>query len=406
MENQMTLSDTASQSLGNISANVAVKVAGRLLFVDNIRIFLTILVLLHHLMITYAGSGAWVYIEGRQDTITTIVGAWFCVVNQAFFMSLFLLISAYFVPGAFDRKGAGRFLKDRLIRLGIPLAVYSWVIDPLFVYARLVISGSPHPPLWEFFPGQYFGNYGPLIGAGPLWFIETLLIFSFVYVLWRLLAPTRSAQPIPPAAQAQFPGKLAIALFALLVGVASFLIRLQFPEGWNFETLNLQFPFFAEYIALFVVGLIAYRRNWLLGLPEATGRLGLRIAVILSLSHPLIVVTTGALKDATPFMGGWHWQALVYALWRSCLCVSMCIGLVYFFRRYLDRQSKLADVLSHNAYTAYIIHAPIITVIAYSIRDVALYPLLKWGLAAMVAIPLCFALSGLIRKLPYADRIL
>jgi len=45
-------------------------------------------------------------------------------------MGLFLLISAYFVPGSFDRKGASRFLKDRLIRLGIPMAVYSWVLSP------------------------------------------------------------------------------------------------------------------------------------------------------------------------------------------------------------------------------------------------------------------------------------
>ncbi len=46
----------------------------------------------------------------------------------------------------------------------------------------------------------------------------------------------------------------------------------------NFSLLNLQFPFFifAQYIALFVVGLIAYRRNWLLSLPEATGKLWVR----------------------------------------------------------------------------------------------------------------------------------
>ena len=36
------------------------------------------------------------------------LGGWFCAVNQAYFMGLFLLISAYFVPGSYDRKGAGR----------------------------------------------------------------------------------------------------------------------------------------------------------------------------------------------------------------------------------------------------------------------------------------------------------
>ncbi len=34
------------------------------------------------------------------------------------------------------------------------------------------------------------------------------------------------------------------------------------------------------------------------------------------------------------------------------------------------------------------------------------YPLLKWGLVALVAVPLCFRLSSLVRKLPYTDRVL
>ena len=108
-----------------VAAEAKPKAASRLLFIDNIRVFLTILVLLHHLMITYAGTGSWYYNEGRQDLITKIFGGWFCAIDQAYFMGLFLLVAAYFVPGSYDRKGAWRFVKDRLIRLGIPLAVFS-----------------------------------------------------------------------------------------------------------------------------------------------------------------------------------------------------------------------------------------------------------------------------------------
>ena len=113
-----------------------------------------------------------------------------------------------------------------------------------------------------------------VIGAGPLWFVEVLLIFSLVYALWRRLF--RPNPPVPPVdTESRFPGNAAIALFALLTGVGAFLVRLWFPVGWNFSLLNLQFPFFVLYIALFIVGLIAYRRNWLLGLPDATGKLWL-----------------------------------------------------------------------------------------------------------------------------------
>jgi hypothetical protein len=39
--------------------DVKAKATTRLLFIDNIRVFLTILVILQHLMVTYAGTGRW-----------------------------------------------------------------------------------------------------------------------------------------------------------------------------------------------------------------------------------------------------------------------------------------------------------------------------------------------------------
>ena len=223
------------------------------------RVFLTILVLLHHTMIIYAGSGSFLYTEGRQDTITSVLGNWFCSVNQAYFMSLFLLISAYFVPGSYDRKGAGHFVKDRLIRLGIPLIIYSWIISPLTWAVINYVTQGQVLPWWRYLPGAG----GTLIGDGPLWFVEVLLIFTLVYAAWRRFF--RPKPPVPPVeTDSRFPGNAAIVLFALLTGVGAFLVRLVFPVDWNFSLLNLQLPFFVLYIALFIVGLIAYRRNWLL----------------------------------------------------------------------------------------------------------------------------------------------
>jgi glucans biosynthesis protein C len=389
---------TSSTSRPVSVAQVQPKPTNRLFFVDNIRVLLTILVLLFHMMIIYAGTGSWAYTEGRQDSITSLIGAWFIAGNQAFFMGLFLFISAYFVPGSYDRKGAGRFLKDRLIRLGIPLVIYSWIIDPLLGYVREIWLKGLRMPRWSDLFGHF--NGGALIGSGPLWFIETLLIFSLVYVLWRLLIKGR---PTNPAGEARFPSSVAIALFALLLGIASFLVRLWLPIGYEFVPLTLQFPFFAQYIALFILGLIAYRRNWLLNLPESVGRKWLAIGALLILLFPLLAMAGGSIE---PFAGGWHWQAFAFALWESFVCFGMCIGLIYVLRRHGNRSGRLASFFAVNAYTAYIIHGPVITLMALAARDVMLYPLLKWVLMSLLAVPLCFALSSLVRKLPYADRVL
>jgi glucan biosynthesis protein C len=383
-----------------VAAGARASTGSRLLFIDNMRVMLTIQVVLFHLLIIYAGTGSWLYTEGREDFATGALGAWLITVSQAYFMGLFLLISAYFVPGSFDRKGAGRFLKDRLIRLGIPLAVYSWIASPLLKALVLRVKDGVSLPWWHYLPGLKFEA---VIGSGPLWFVETLLIFSVVYVGWRLVVRSR---PASSTVDARFPGNGVIALFALLLGIVSFGVRLWRPIGWNFSPLNLQFPFFAQYIALFIVGLVAYRRNWLVGLPETTGRLWLAIGIVMIFLFWPLVIGGGMDKGIEPFAGGWHWQALAYALWESFLCLGMCIGLIYLFRRSANRQGRLARFLSSNAYTAYIIHGVVITVIALAVRDVMVYPLLKWALVALVAIPLCFGLSHLIRKLPYTDRVL
>ena len=104
---------------------------------------------------------------------------------------------------------------------------------------------------------QYF-SYGYLIGLRPLWFIETLLIFTLVYALWRFVAPPR---PVEQPLQKSFPSNRALVLFVLLMAFASFVVRLKFPMDWNFKLLNLQIPNFAQYNAMFIAGLMAYRHG-------------------------------------------------------------------------------------------------------------------------------------------------
>src|SRR5262249_40577656 len=105
----------------------------RLFFLDHLRAALTILVVLHHLAVIYSAGAAFYYVEppGSSDQWAQVVLVAFLLINQAYFMGAFFFISGYFTPGSFDRKRAGSFYKDRLLRLGIPLLAYVFVLSPI-----------------------------------------------------------------------------------------------------------------------------------------------------------------------------------------------------------------------------------------------------------------------------------
>jgi len=376
----------------------------RFAFIDNVRILLVVLVILHHLAITYGAEGPWNYREGQADMVTSTMLTLFVAINEAFFMGFYFLIAAYFAPRSLERKGAGQFVRDRFLRLGVPLAFQLLIVGPLVSYGVGITVWGYDGPMWAYIR-DYWQRY-EVLDVGPLWFVEALLIFSVVYALWWRLV----GRPAPwVKSDGPVPANLAIAIFALAVGLITFVVRIWLPVGWSFAPLGLQFPHFPQYIALFIVGVIAYRRGWLSVISEDASRDKLWgwVVVFLILLAPVLFVAGGALEGSTAdFRGGLHWQALAYALWEQFLCVGMVISLLIWFRRRYDRQGKLAREMSASAYAVYIFHASILVLVAVGLRSIELYPLLKFALAALLCLPLCFVVGGLVRRFPLAHRIL
>ena len=85
----------------------------RLFYIDNLRIYLTLLVIFHHAAIAYGGSGDWLVKDPAVDAISPIFLGFFNVINQTYFMSVFFLLAGYFTPRSLERKGSGQFLIDR-----------------------------------------------------------------------------------------------------------------------------------------------------------------------------------------------------------------------------------------------------------------------------------------------------
>jgi len=103
----------------------------RTYYVDWLRGFLTVLVVLHHCVTAYQSSYAWA--GKRGDTALWLLSQLFVGANQAYFMTLFFFLSGLYVPGSYKRKGPWQFLWDRLLRLVVPCIIYSFTAPPFIL---------------------------------------------------------------------------------------------------------------------------------------------------------------------------------------------------------------------------------------------------------------------------------
>lgn len=373
----------------------------RLFFIDNLRVFLIILVILHHLSITYgSGLGSWYY-RDSSSPLTQIVFSLFIIVNQGYFMGLFFLISGYFSAPALDRKGWQRFIKDRLIRLGIPLVIFTTLINTVPLYISAITEGN-----WSMGYGNFVLMYLKNMDytTGPMWFIETLLIMSIVYAAGKAIWD-RARKHLPAKAVTSRPLTHKVVLgFVATMAVALFIIRIFFPTGITWH--NWELGFFPQYVFMFAAGILAYRNNWLPNLSAKISKTWTIIAVVSILALLPILLVGGGTDNLDAYNGGITGPSALSCIWTAVYCVSMSILLLDVFRKRIDVQGRLGKLLSQNAYTVYIIHAPVIVYLAYLARGILIDPFIKFFVMAVPAVILCFAISHLIRRIPLTDKVL
>ena len=379
----------------------------RLYFVDYLRAGLVCLVILHHTAITYGGSGSFYYTEPATDSAAAGLLSLFTNFNQAWFLGAFFLLSAYFTPGSFDRKGARQFVKDRLIRLGIPLLVFFFVFNPLTIFlafyhmtpAELVAQGIT-PPMglnWTFISQS--------VGTGPLWFVEMLLIFELGYVLWRAarrssLARRDALRPLPSYRK--------VFAFILVLTITSYLLWLVAPisaQVLGFPSL-FDLP---QYLGLFIAGLAAARGDWLARLTDSMAKRTFVVALIATATLlPLAAIGTDVPSLGWGSVVGYgSLSSLFYALWTSTFAVGMTMFAVTFFRKRFNSPGRLWSLSAKCFYGAFILQATVIvTVSALLLYQVHLESLVKFGLAAVIILPLTWGLSYLVRRIPFVDRVL
>lgn len=333
----------------------------RLYYLDTLKVMLTILVVFHHAAEAYSPYSAWVYKPSNKDEMMPLI--WhFNSVNAAFFMGLFFFIAGYFVPRSYDKQGVWVFVKKKLLRLGIPVVL----VTALLTYAT----------------GQ--------LEVGHLWYVESLLLFCLIYALVR-----RFVSPVKINSNVSLWGLLAV---ALVMGVGGYFIRQVSPQDnwiWVLGFIHIEPAHYLQYVIMFVLGVLAYRGQWLTEIKNRTGAISLLIGSAL------------AIGDYVRNDG--EWNNFVYqwfGIYESLLCVFFSVGLLWLFREFVNGTNAFQNWCSQQAYGAYIVHLFGLLAVQNATDGIMLLGIVKFFIIGSVASVISFIVTYLLRLIPGVKKIL
>ena len=373
---------------------------GRQSYLDSLKVVLIAAIIALHGIAGYAGTlEVWTYTEMREVTLPP--AAEISVVLLALPIGLFLIALLFLVAGlltvpSIERKGPARFAHDRLIRLGIPFAVYVLLIQPTVVYVL------EHP--LGYAPGSYWQEYlgdERILDTGPLWFVGVLLIYSLAYAAWVDLRGPATPRPVRAV------GVRHLVVAAAVVAPVSFAVRLVYPYGGDagFTDLNLwQWP---ACIAVFTLGIIASHQGWQVAVPDKLGRTCRNVTIAGVVAMAALLVTAGLAEKVEDMTGGLQLMAAGFAVLDAILCMFGSVWLLAFAQRHLTRPLPAGAALARSAYGAFILQTPILIGLALALRPADLPAEVKALLVAGGGVAASFALAWLIvSRLPGANRIL
>lgn len=362
----------------------------KIFYLDNLKVFLTILVVLHHIAITYGADGGWFYKEVEKTVMPdSLILTTFAALNQTYFMGLFFFISGLFLIRSLERKSTTQFLKERFIRLGLPTLLFIFFMYPLAIWT--IYYPKSASTLVEVF--VKYTRDASLGNTGPAWFIFVLFVLNILALAFKT--------PLIKAAQGAYHfdyNKILLSIGGL--AILNFIVRLYFPDGVT--VYNVQIAYLPQYIIYFFAGALIGTGHSLKHLLQQRIKFWLFPSTVLFTS---VFITLAVELDTTPFRGGFKPEAILYTITQAFLSIGLSICLLVFFHRHANHASWLNGYLARGAYGTYYIHTLVIVIIAMAVQSIQLTPMLKFLVVAPFGVLFSIIGGDLLTRIPLIKKL-
>ena len=318
--------------------------------IDWLRIFVVFLLFPFHTARVFDG---W-EINYIKDA-TNAFSSWLVAGIGFWFMALLFVIAGFSTFHALQKRPAQDYIKERVLRLFVPLIFGLVLIVPVQGYVASLQHEGLTGSYLQFLTGYFVDSHdisGYTGGFTPahLWFILYLFVISLC--LLPLLLKLRT----PQAGHATRPWLLLLAFVPMTAAEA-------LPD------LGGKNPFF--YALLFLFGFLFARSDSMMWFVRRIRFVTLTAALVLLPAYLLVVSTLG-------WPDGINLLAAGVALLRNLCAWMIILALMGLADTYLDRPSPVLAYLNRASFPVYVLHQSVMMVIAFYVTASGLSPALKF----------------------------
>jgi surface polysaccharide O-acyltransferase-like enzyme len=393
---------TISQTATPADVHAAPKAKARNASLDRARTFLTLVVLLHHSVIPYTYFG-------HTDPKYFIGFDMIVLATDSFFMAMFFFLSGLFVWPGLGRKSPLVFLRERLLRLGLPFAIAAFTVIPIAYYA-LALQEHQEITFGAFWWKMVTTGPWP---SGPLWFVWVLLAFDLTASLLYRLSPTL-LDPINRLSVRCHDRPADFFVFLLIVTAVLYVpARVYFgPNHW-FELggpFSVQASRILLYAAYFFIGAGIGAANFERGVLAADGQLAKSGWGWIGLTLIPYALLWGLIYIKREILGNPpmqpHWYEASYGLFFAAFSAAILFAILGYFLRFKQSGWSILDPMQPAAYGMFLVHYPIALWLEYWLFEASLPAVLKATIVFVLTVALSWGATEALRRIPGAKHVL
>ena len=354
----------------------------RLYFLDNLKAFIILLVIVFHVAMGYTTWNLkWWYVNDIQQSHFFDL---FILTTDVYIMPIMFLIAGYFAPGVLVKKGGNLFGQDKLKRIVIPWLGGVIFLAPLIAYSAIFSRTATPPNYFSFWANDFFTKY---YQQAHYWFLGILvLFFAFLIIAYKINPHYFEKQPQPGIPSAKF-----FVLFAVISALPFFIANLFYPaDTW----MPLKLIFMIQpvriglYACYFALGIYAWKNSWFTVdgyFPRLVPWVTCAVVMMVAFAIYRIVFT---LTPNIPIL-----YKAGHALTFSLFCMAAAFALIAIFQRFFDSDAILWRKLAANSYIIYFIHQLVVIPLAYAVQQLQLNIWIKYLGVSLASVMICFLIA-------------